>query len=45
MRTAALLKQKLIEIDGRDYGHYRSLSGCYDFTRFSLILQQIPQDP
>ncbi|WP_319526386.1 ABC-ATPase domain-containing protein [uncultured Desulfosarcina sp.] len=45
MRTATLLKQKLMEIDGRDYGHYQSLSGCYDFNRFTLILQQIPQDP
>jgi predicted ABC-class ATPase len=45
MRTATLLKQKLTEIDGRDYGHYQSFSGCYDFNRFTLILQQIPQDP
>ncbi|BBO79139.1 ATPase [Desulfosarcina widdelii] len=45
MQTANLLKQKLTEIDGRDYGHYQSLSGCYDFNRFTLILQQIPQDP
>ena len=45
MRNAALLKQKLAMIDSRDYGHYRSLSGCYDFNRFTLILQQIPQDP
>lgn len=45
MQPATLLKEKLKQIDGRDYGHYQSLSGSYDFNRFALIVQQIPQDP
>lgn len=45
MQPAARLHQKLMGIDGRDYGHYQSIPGGYDFNRFTLIAQQVPQYP
>ena len=39
------LKQKLAAIDKQDYANYQSLLGCYDFSLFKLIVQQIPKDP
>jgi predicted ABC-class ATPase len=45
MLTPNCLKQKLVEIDGRDYENYQSLKGTYEFDGFELIVQQIPKDP
>ena len=45
MLTPAILKQKLLSIDGKDYAGYQSLLGAYDFDLFKLIIQQIPKDP
>ncbi|MBU2515500.1 ABC-ATPase domain-containing protein [bacterium] len=40
-----ILKNKLRSINGQDYGAYQSLIGEYDFSRFKLVVQQIPKDP
>jgi predicted ABC-class ATPase len=45
MLNATLLKQKLVAIDGRDYGACQSLLGSYDFNLFKLIIHRIPKDP
>ena len=40
-----ILKKKLGSIEGRDYGSYQSLVGTYDFSKYKLIIHQIPKDP
>ena len=45
MVNVDILKRKLESIDGEDYGAYQSLLGEYDFTRYKLIVGQIPKDP
>ena len=36
---------RLEVIDGRDYGAYQSLIGCYRYPQFTLHIEQIPKDP
>ena len=45
MLNSDILRQKLAEVDGKDYAGYQSLLGSYDFGLFKLIIQQIPKDP
>jgi len=45
MLQSNIINQKLVSIDGKDYGGYQSLLGTYDFDLFNLIIQQIPKDP
>ncbi len=45
MLTPDGLRSKLGSIDGKDYGAYQSLIGEYGFSRYKLIIQQIPKDP
>lgn len=40
-----ILMSKLESIDGKDYGAYQSLKGEYDFSKYKLIIHQIPKDP
>ena len=39
------LRSQLQGIDGKDYAAYQSLRGKHDFSRFSLVIDQIPKDP
>ena len=39
------LRQKLLSIDGRDYGAYQSLKGIWQFGDFELHIDRIPKDP
>jgi len=39
------LLTRISALDGRDYRHYQSLSGRYDFSDFSLIIERISKDP
>ncbi|MBC8211880.1 MAG: ABC-ATPase domain-containing protein [Gammaproteobacteria bacterium] len=43
--TRDQLQAKLNTLDGRDYRHYQSLTGEYDFTDFRLVIERIPKDP
>ena len=45
MLDSNVLKKKLAPIDGKDYGGYQSLIGEYGFSRYKLIIHQIPKDP
>ena len=45
MLNNSILSSKLDSIDGRDYGIYQSLKGEYDFSKYKLIIHQIPKDP
>ena len=40
-----ILRKKLESIDGKDYGAYQALKGEYYFSRYKLIIEQIPKDP
>ncbi len=43
--SCSRLLQRLQEIDGRNYGAYKSLRGRYTFQQFDLILEHIQGDP
>lgn len=45
MATDEGLMEKLLQMDGRDYGAYQGLKGEYDYPDFRLIIEQIPKDP
>ena len=45
MLNGNILISKLGSIDGKDYGAYQSLIGEYDFSKYKLIVHQIPKDP
>jgi predicted ABC-class ATPase len=45
MTSLERLKDKMIRIDGQDYGAYQSLLGEYDYLKFKLYIDQIPKDP
>ncbi len=45
MLNGNILISKLGSIDGKDYGAYQSLIGEYDFSKYKLIIHQIPKDP
>lgn len=39
------LKQKLLALDGKGYGGYKSLSGSYKFSDYTLTFDHIQADP
>ncbi len=39
------LRNKIADIDGKDYGFYQTLLGTYAFPAFKLLIEQIPKDP
>jgi predicted ABC-class ATPase len=45
METIEVLKNKLESINEKDYGAYQSLKGEYDYSKFKLLIDQIPKDP
>jgi predicted ABC-class ATPase len=45
MLNGTILRSKLELIDGKDYAAYQSLLGEYDFSKYKLIIHQIPKDP
>ena len=45
MGTISVLKKRLESVDKKDYGAYQSLKGEYDYSRFKLLICQIPKDP
>ena len=44
MGTISVLKKRLESVDKKDYGAYQSLKGEYDYSRFKLLICQIPKD-
>ena len=45
MVNIGVLKKKLESVNKKDYGAYQSLKGEYDYSRFKLLICQIPKDP
>ena len=45
MQSSQVLRGRLRNIDGRDYGAYQSLKGEYAYPDFELFISQIPKDP
>ncbi len=45
METINVLRHKIESINERDYGAYQSLKGEYNYSRFKLLIDQIPKDP
>ncbi len=45
MGPIEILKNKILSLNGKDYGSYQSLKGEYDFHNFKLIIERIPKDP
>ena len=45
METTSVLKHKLESVSEKDYGAYQSLKGEYDYSQFTLLIDQIPKDP
>jgi predicted ABC-class ATPase len=45
MQNTETIKMKLKGINAKDYGAYQALIGEYDYSRFRLIIDQIPKDP
>ena len=45
MNSAELLKNRIVSIDGQDYGSCKQLYGEYDFPDYKFIIDQIPGDP
>lgn len=39
------LTRKLLDLTGRPPGAYRSIQGSYDFGDFTLVVEQVPDDP
>jgi predicted ABC-class ATPase len=45
MQLVLTLHDKLMSLDGKDYGAYQSLTGEYAYPFFKLFITQIPKDP
>jgi predicted ABC-class ATPase len=45
MQSSQVLRDKLQNIDSKDYGAYQSLKGEYAYPDFELLITQIPKDP
>ena len=45
MKSHHLLRKKLMELDGRDYGGYQRLKGGWSFPGFEFHIDKIPKDP
>ncbi len=45
MNRVDILRNSVMQLDGRDYGAYQGLYGTYDYNDFKLIIEQIPKDP
>ena len=45
MKDCQFLKQRLIDLDGRGYGNYKSIKGDYAFPEFNLSVDYVQGDP
>ena len=39
------LEQKLVSLEGENYGSYKQIKGCYNFEKFDLLIDYIQGDP
>lgn len=39
------LRTRLLNIDGRGYGAYKSIAGCYSFDKYLLFIDHVQSDP
>jgi len=44
MQSVPVLRSKLQDIDGKDYGTWQSLKDEYAYPDFELLITQIPKD-
>jgi len=45
MQDLITLREKLKQINGKDYGAYQTIVGNYDYVTFKFFIHQIPKDP
>ncbi|HHW44942.1 MAG TPA: ABC-ATPase domain-containing protein [Desulfotomaculum sp.] len=45
MHNQHILRDKLLAMDGKGYGAYKSLAGSYAFDRYTLFIDHVQSDP
>ncbi|MDQ0285769.1 putative ABC-class ATPase [Desulfofundulus luciae] len=45
MSNQETLRSRLLDIDGRGYGAYKSIGGSYSFDRYTLFIDHVQSDP
>ncbi|MCB0833696.1 MAG: ABC-ATPase domain-containing protein [Bacteroidetes bacterium] len=45
MSSPDVLRNKIRNLEGEDYGSYQALLGTFEFPDYTLIIHQIPKDP